>query len=108
MSKDELIETLQSQHAHLEVEEGKKKNSQYLKEMRSEINDFRKDWGKKNPESLDEIARLKEEVKAIESVRDADIESDLQEKKDLEGTLNDCINGAKEHITSLVFCLRFN
>ena len=108
MTKEELVETLKDQHAHLEVVEAKKSSSEYLKEIRSEINEFRKDWGKRYPEKLDEIARLKEEIKAIEAERDADIENDLEEKKELEASLNENIRGAKEHITALVYCLRFN
>ena len=108
MDQETLVETLKSQHAHLEVEEGKKKDSQYLREMRSEINQFRKDWAKTQPEKADEIKRLKEEAKNLELERDTAIEADLEEKKELEGVLNEQIAGAKEHIMTISYCLRFN
>lgn len=108
MSEEELVESLKSQHAYLEECEKKKKDSDLLKEYRSEINDFRKKWKKENPEKQEEIDRLKEEIKSIEAERDAKIMTDLDEKKELEGGFRDSIAGAKEHIDCMVFCLRFH
>jgi hypothetical protein len=108
MTEEELVTRLKSQHAYLEEVEHKKKSSDLLKEMRSEINEYRKTWAKQNPEQVAEIERLKEEIKSIENERDAKIDQDLEEKKDLEASFRESIAGAKEHISALVFCLRFH
>jgi hypothetical protein len=108
MSEDELVESLKIQHAFLEEREKEKKESGILKECRSEINEFRKIWAKKNPEEVEEMERLKEQIDAIKEVRDKDIEDALDEKKDLEAGFNEAINGAKEHVHCLVHCLRFH
>lgn len=108
MSESELVASIKSQHAHIESAENKKKSSEFLKEARSEISEYRKTWSDENPEKVEEIEDLKAGLKVIKDERDAKIEQDLEEKKDLESGFNDNINGAKEHLMCMAFCLRFH
>ena len=108
MSEDELVAMLKVQDAFLETQVDKKKKSEILKETRAEINEYRKIWGKENPQALETIATLKEEIKDIEAGRDAKIEQDLEDKKEMEAGFNELIAGAKEHVGALVYCLRFH
>ena len=95
MSQDQLVEALKIQHAYLEEHESKKKHSDLLKEFRSEINEYRKLWAEQNPEKVEEIESLKQQIKDIQDERDEKIITDLDEKKQLEGGFRDVINGAK-------------
>ena len=104
LSEVDLIAKIKKQHAYLETAQKKKKDSSVLKELRGEVNEFRKIWKKKYPEKVKEIEDLKADIKAIESKRDAKIMEDLDEKKLMEGGFNDSIAGAKEHMEAMVFC----
>lgn len=108
MTVDELVATIKTQHAFLESQETIKKGSSLLKEIKSEISEYKKNWGLENPEKLEEIEALKESIKKIQNERDAKIDADLEEKKSMEAGFNDQINGAKEHLLCLAFCLRFH
>lgn len=107
-NKDELIASLKAKVAYRDDLIAKKKGSDALKDIRSDINDFRKKWKAENPELVEEIERLKECIKGIESERDAKIEDAIEEKKDLEGGFSDSIKGSEEHIDALLHVLRFH
>lgn len=106
MSEDELVQTLKEQSAYHKKCVREKAGSDLLKELKSEIAEFRKLWAEKNPDSMEEIFQLKEQIKEIEEKRDSDIADDLEEKKDLEGGFNDAIKGAQEHVNVIVEVLR--
>jgi len=106
LSEDELIETLKKQQDEYRRVFLEKKNSEYLKEMKKEISEYRKGWAKENPQLVEEKEQLQDQIKTINNERDAQIESDLEEKAALEGGMNDSINGAKEHILCITEILR--
>ena len=89
MSKDGLIEAIKHQSSYLEESVKEKKGSALLKELRKEIADYRKIWADQHPEEAGEIESLQASLKEAKDDRDAKIEEDLNEKKDLEGSFND-------------------
>lgn len=107
LDKEGCIAALRTQSAYLDDMVNKKKTSEVLKELRGEVNEYRKKWNKENPDQVAELDRLKAQADDIKAERDKRILSDLDEKADLEGGFNDSINGCKEHIDCLVHCLRF-
>ena len=108
MDEDTLVNTIKEQASYLDQCKKAKASSDYLKDIKKDIADFRKDWQKTNPEKVEEIEQLKAQIKDIQDERDKAIQDALDEKKDLEGGLNDAIKGANEHIEALLFCLRFH
>lgn len=106
MSEDELVATLKSQRAYqIELME-KKSKSGTLKEIRSELNEYKKNWADNNPELIEEIEQCKDRIKEIQAERDGNIEDDLEEKKAMEGGFSDSLAGSKEHIDVLLDFLR--
>ena len=106
LTESELVTRLKEKHSFLEEKLSEKKGSALLKEIRAEVLEFRKNWALKYPEKVKEIEDLKEQIKHITEERDAKIEEDIAEKKDLEAGYNDQINACKEYIDFMVFCLR--
>lgn len=106
MSEEELIETLKNQSAYHQECVNEKKFSDLFKELKSEINEYKKKWEEENPSKVEEIASLRDQIKAIQEERDEKIESDIEEKKELEAGFRDAINGAQEHINVIVDLLR--
>lgn len=106
MSEEELVDSLKKQSAYHKQCIREKKGSETLKELRAEINEYKKKWADSNPEAMADIEGLKEQIKEIEAKRDEKIADDLEEKKDLEGGFRDAINGAQEHINVMVDLLR--
>lgn len=108
MEEEELVTVLKEKHAFMETKMAEKKSSEILKEIRSEIAEYRKNWAKKYPEKQEEILEATEHLKQLKESRDLKIHEGLEEKKDLEGGYNDHINACKEYVDVLVFCLRFH
>lgn len=103
MSQDELIKELKIRLANLSDYKQKKSNSEYLKETRKEIADYRKNWKKEHPKEVEEFEAFKESYNAE---KDKKIIDDLAELKDLEAGFNDAINGAKEYVEVVIESIR--
>jgi gas vesicle protein len=105
MPEEEIVETIKAQSNHLDLCIKTKASSDYLKDIKKDISDFRKDWQKNNAE---EWERVNDALKELKDKRDEGIADAIDEQKELEGGLNDAIKGAKEHIEALLYCLRFH
>ena len=104
LEEEELVKTLKAQ-AEYQEQCKSAKNNDYLKDLKKDIADFRRDWNKDHASELEEA---KAAMDALKEARDEGIQDALDEKKDLEGGLNDALVGANEHIEALLFCLRFH
>lgn len=100
---DTLLSGLIRKSDQLNDAEDKKKKSQYLKELRDEIREYRKDW-EANHEA--EMEAAKQVMDSIKEERDEKIEDAITEKKELEGGFNDGINAMKEHVRVIIDCIK--
>ena len=82
--------------------EAKKKSSTYLKELASEIREYRKKW---EDDHKSEMEEAKNALLALKEARDEAIEEAIADKKDTEGGLNDGIKAMREHISVIVDCM---
>ena len=105
MGETELVQTIKDQAAHQEMCKTKKSGSDFLKDIKSDISDFRKKWQLENAE---EWEILNDDLKALREKRDEGIQEAIDERKEYEGGLNDAIKGSNEHIEALLYCLRFH
>lgn len=106
MSKDDLVAALQAQRAHQLDLKRQRAQSEILKELKSELKEYKEKWEAENPGLVEEILSCRERIKEINSKRDEKIEEYLEEKKDLEGGFRDSIAGAQEHINVQLDFLR--
>ncbi len=83
----------------------KKKSSDYLKELRSEISEYRKNW---EADHKNEMEAAKSVLEDIKTERDENLEEALEEKKDLEAGFNDGINAMKEHVNVIIDCMKMH
>jgi len=98
-SKDELVLELRKMNEQLKASINSKKNDPYLKELNSEIAEYRK----KN--TTDEITQLTADLKYLKDLRDEKIADDISEQADLNAGYQDAINANKEHIGVLLSLL---
>lgn len=110
MGKEELVENLLEKNQHLKTSKASKKGSDYLKELAKDISEFRKENSVKMPNDdgttvNSVIEQLTEELKELKEIRDTKIADAIEEKKELEGGMNDAIKASQEHIDLILSLL---
>ena len=96
MDKEALVDALVRKNGDLESSVSAKKSSDFLKDAAKEISEFRK------MNTTDELEAAMDEVQRLKDERDAEIQGDLDEIKDVRGGFDDAINANKEHIGVLL------